>query len=127
MMIGTSGRAAFALGRSSSPLIPGMLMSDRIRISERSPASAIALKGHGSGLRKFHREPASAEIAPELLAEQNLDIWLVIDPENEKVHACPPDFIRGAPVRGRTILTSVNSPGFVSTSIDPPWCLTMMS
>jgi hypothetical protein len=35
--------------------------------------------------------------------------------------------IRDAPVRGRTILNSVNSPGCVSTSIDPPCCLTMMS
>ena len=34
MMIGTSGRAAFALGSSSSPLMPGMLMSDRIRMSD---------------------------------------------------------------------------------------------
>ena len=33
----------------------------------------------------------------------------------------------GAVVRGRTILISVNSPGCVSTSIDPPCCLTMMS
>ena len=30
MIIGTSGRSALALGKSSSPLIPGMLMSDRI-------------------------------------------------------------------------------------------------
>jgi hypothetical protein len=34
---------------------------------------------------------------------------------------------RGYDVRGRTILISVNSPGCVSTSIDPPCCLTMMS
>ena len=35
--------------------------------------------------------------------------------------------IRDAPVRGRTIRNSVNAPGWVSTSIDPPCCLTMMS
>ena len=29
--------------------------------------------------------------------------------------------------RGKMILISVNSPGCVSTSIDPPCCLTMMS
>jgi len=34
MMTGTSGRIAFALGKSSSPVIPGMLMSDRIRIRD---------------------------------------------------------------------------------------------
>jgi len=32
MIVGTSGRMAFALGKSSRPLIPGMLMSDRSRI-----------------------------------------------------------------------------------------------
>ena len=31
------------------------------------------------------------------------------------------------PARGKIILISVNSPGCVSTSIDPPCCLTMMS
>ena len=41
MMIGTSGRAALALGNSSRPLIPGILMSDRIRMSDRSPASVM--------------------------------------------------------------------------------------
>src|SRR6476619_848335 len=38
MMIGTSGLTAFALGSSSRPLIPDMLMSERIRISDRSAA-----------------------------------------------------------------------------------------
>src|ERR1019366_7105180 len=45
MMIGTSGRMAFALGRSSRPLIPGMLMSDRIRMidtPERGASSRVA-------------------------------------------------------------------------------------
>src|SRR5262245_43366293 len=32
-----------------------------------------------------------------------------------------------APVRGKTTLISVNSPGCVSTSIEPPCCLTTMS
>ena len=32
-----------------------------------------------------------------------------------------------APARGRTIFISVNSPGCVSTSIEPPCCFTMMS
>jgi len=38
MMIGTSGRMAFALGRSLRPLNPGMLMSDRIKMRHSSPA-----------------------------------------------------------------------------------------
>ena len=86
-----------------------------------------ALKCHGGGLRKLHREAAGAEVAPELLAEQHLDIRLIVNHENEQVHARSPDLIRDAPARGRTIRNSVNSPGCVSTSIDPPCCLTMMS
>jgi hypothetical protein len=35
--------------------------------------------------------------------------------------------VRNAAARGKTSLTSVNSPGSVSTSIEPPCCLTMMS
>ena len=38
-----------------------------------------------------------------------------------------PDLMRDAPARGRTILNSVKSLGLVSTSMDPPCCLTMMS
>jgi hypothetical protein len=40
----------------------------------------------GSGLRKLHGEPASAEVPPELLPEQNLDIRLIINHENQRVH-----------------------------------------
>ena len=43
MTTGTSGRAAFALGNSSRPLIPGMLMSDKIRMSEIAHRFADAL------------------------------------------------------------------------------------
>ena len=41
MMIGTSGRTALALGSSSRPDIPGMLISDRTKMSDASPASAM--------------------------------------------------------------------------------------
>ena len=87
MMIGTSGRTAFALGRSSSPLIPGMLMSDRMRMSDRSPALGDAFSAIRRRLRKFHRKAAGAEVAPELLAEQELHVGFVVDHENKKVHA----------------------------------------
>ena len=80
-------------------------MSDaRRRISD-------ALKRRRGGLGKFHRKAACAQVAPELLAEQQLDIRLIIDHENEKVHARPPDLAMVAAPRGRTILNSVNSPG----------------
>jgi hypothetical protein len=74
---------------------------------------AGALKSHVSRLSKFHCEAVGAEVAPELLAEQNLHIGLIINHENKEIHARSPDLIRDAPMRGRTILSSVNSPGRV--------------
>ena len=44
MMTGTSGRAALAFGNSSRPVIPGMLMSERIRINDAPAASLISLR-----------------------------------------------------------------------------------
>src|SRR5450756_1979636 len=86
-----------------------------------------ALKCHGAGLGKLHCKAASAEVMPELLAEQQLHIRLIVNNENEKIQVRSPDLAMVAAPRGRTILNSVNSPGCVSTSIDPPCCLTMMS
>src|ERR1700733_9842615 len=127
MMTGTSGRSALALGKSSIPLIPGMLMSERIKMSDTPAASGDALERHWGRLGKLHREAARAKVAPKLLAEQNLHIGLIINHENKRVHMRSPDLIRDTPARGRTILNSVKLPGCVSTSIDPPCCLTTMS
>jgi hypothetical protein len=41
-------------------------------------------------LGKIHCKAARAEIAPELLAEQNLDISLIVNHENKQAHARPP-------------------------------------
>jgi hypothetical protein len=41
-------------------------------------------------LGKFHGEAASAEITPEVLAKQHLNVWLVIHYENKERHALPP-------------------------------------
>ena len=57
----------------------------------------------------------------------SLDIGFIINHKNEKVHERSPDLAMVAAPRGKIILNSVNSPGCVSTSIDPPCCLTMMS
>src|SRR3954462_2521991 len=76
------------------------------------------LKRAGAGLGKVHVEAAGAEIPPELLAKQHLDIGFVIDNQNKDAHVCAP----GLPAmgrRGRVTLNSVNSPGSVLTSIDP--------
>ena len=61
---------------------------------------------------------------PKLVSEARL----IVNHENEQAHAPPaPDLLASVIARGRTILNSVNSPGTVSTSIEPPCCLTMMS
>src|SRR5215475_615250 len=48
MMTGTSGRTSLALGNSSSPLIPGMLISDKINMSEASLALLILCNATGA-------------------------------------------------------------------------------
>ena len=66
---------------------------------------------------------ARAQIMPELLPEQQLNVRLIVHHQNKQFHVRAPD----AAVRGRMIRNSVNSPGCVSTSIKPPCCFTMMS
>src|SRR6266702_2499300 len=48
MITGTSGRSARTFGNISSPLMPGMLMSARIRISEGSRTSAARTNAAGA-------------------------------------------------------------------------------
>src|SRR3981189_1838368 len=62
MITGTSGRCARTFGSISSPLMPGMLMSDKIRISDGSAtfaatANAAGADGAGTadGTRPRHR------------------------------------------------------------------------
>jgi hypothetical protein len=43
-------------------------------------------------LNKFHSESTGAEIAPKLLAKQHFDIGLVINHEDQEVHADSPLF-----------------------------------
>src|SRR5665811_2476028 len=126
MMIGTSGRMAFA-GQELKAAHPRHVDVGQDQNDWHVRRISDALKCHGAGLGKLHCKAASAEVMPELLAEQQFHIRLVIDHEDEKVHGRPPDLAMVAAPRGRTILNSVNSPGCVSTSIDPPCCLTMMS
>jgi hypothetical protein len=47
------------------------------------------LKRYVAGWRKFHRETADAEIMPKLLAKQHFNIRLIVDHENEEIHAMP--------------------------------------
>jgi len=72
---------------------------------------ANALQRLVGGSCKIHCEVAGAEIAPELLAEQRLDIGFVVDHEYDETHVTGPAFARDATARGSTTLNSVNSPG----------------
>ena len=56
-------------------------------MSDASAGIGDALQRRGGGLRKLHREAPGAQIAPELLAEQHLDIGLIVNHENEQAHA----------------------------------------
>jgi len=72
MMIGTSGRIAFALGKSSSPLIPGMLMSDKIKMSGRSPASAMRCSAIGADCFNLDEGPVTLAF-PASLSEESFE------------------------------------------------------
>src|SRR6186997_2141174 len=78
-----------------------------------------------------HREAAGAELTPKLLTEQVDDIGLVVHNEDEDAHAGVSarlaDELDSTPLRGSTIVNSVNCPASVATSIVPPCCFTMMS
>src|SRR3954466_10802133 len=59
MITGTSGRSALTLGSISSPLMPGMLISDRINISEGSATSAARTSAAGAeGANSIRKRPA---------------------------------------------------------------------
>jgi hypothetical protein len=82
MMTGTSGRKA-GLGQQFKTAHPRHVDVGEDEDERTIACIANALKCHGSGLRKLHREAVRAEIAPELLPEQHFDIGLIIDHEYE--------------------------------------------
>ena len=64
-------------------------------MSELVSCVCDALQRQGGGRRKFHRKAACPEVTPELLAEQDLNIGLVVDHENKKAHARSPEMAFG--------------------------------
>ena len=76
MITGTSGRALRARGKSSIPLMPGMLTSERMRM-RRALLRADAFQR----LRRapLHVEARGAQLLAELLAEEFGDVRFVVD------------------------------------------------
>jgi hypothetical protein len=72
MITGTFGRAAFTFGSISSPLMPGMLMSDKTR--EESPLLLTCSRGCRCRVGKLHDKTSRANVAAELLAKQVFDV-----------------------------------------------------
>jgi hypothetical protein len=110
MMTGTSGRAAFAFGKSLEAAHAGHVDVGQDQNQGFACGIADALQGAIRRLRKIHFEAVVAQIAPELLAKQHLDIGLVVNNENKEAHEFAPDLL-GAALRGSVTLNSVNSPG----------------
>src|SRR5436190_24370900 len=126
MMTGTPGRAALAFGNSSRPLISRHVDVGKDQDQRCSRHITDELKGAACRLGKVHREAAVADVASESLAKQRLNIGFVVHDKNKQAHLSAPALLVAA-MRGRMTLNSVNSPGWVSTSIDPPCCFTTMS
>jgi len=82
MITGTSGRISFTFGSISSPVMPGMLMSERIRISDCSMVEAMRDNASAPELAKSITKRWARRSRRNLLAEQRLDIGLVIHHEN---------------------------------------------
>ena len=104
----------------------GMLISERIKMSDTPAASVMSWSATEADCAN------SSVNRPLRRSRRNcwrvcFDIRLIVNHENEQAHAPPSDLSADGAMRGRTIRNSVNSPGCVSTSIDPECCLTMMS
>jgi hypothetical protein len=70
----------------------------------------------GRRWRELHRKAPGAQITPELLAKQGLNVGLVIDDEDVNAQFVPPASACAAAVRGSVMMNSVNAPGSVLTS-----------
>ena len=79
MMTGTSGRASRARGSRSRPLIPGMLMSERMRMSLAASAAQTRSRCVRRASANSMTKRDGAQFSAELLTEQIRDIGLVVD------------------------------------------------
>ena len=86
MMTGTSGRICLDLGQHLKAGHAG-------HVDVREDQDQRLLDGVGDARQrvrrrngKIHHEALRAQIAPELLAEQRLDVGLVVDHKNQNAH-----------------------------------------
>ncbi|MGY3465715.1 hypothetical protein ACVW0I_002586 [Bradyrhizobium sp. LM6.11] len=86
MITGTSGLDAFALGRSSRPLIPGDIDVRQNQDQRHGIGITDFLKRAISRIGEFHFKAAGTDVAPELLAKQVFDVGFIIDHEYKTSH-----------------------------------------
>jgi hypothetical protein len=60
---------------------------------------ADELQCRRGGQGKFHDESVNSEVAPKLLPKQDLDVWLVVDHEDEWFHVRPQISLKATPHR----------------------------
>src|SRR4029077_13211892 len=78
--------------------------------------------------RKLHDKTSGAYVAAKLLAKQVFDVGFVIDHKDIGAQfPCLPDSACAGMTRGNVMMSSVDEPGSVTTSIVPPCCFTTMS
>ena len=104
------------------------IVCERCARRERySVASLIAAPGTDAKLSGCCPVFCCGRVAAELLAKQSLDIGLVVNDENERVQWTPLGFKEPPESARGNRITKLVEPGSLSTSIEPPCCLTTMS
>ena len=86
MMTGTSGRICLDLGQHLQPGHAGHVDVGQDQDQRLLDRAGDARQRVGRRIGKIHHEALRAQVAPELLAEQRLDVGLVIDHKNQNAH-----------------------------------------
>ncbi len=106
--------------------MPGILISDRTRIKDFAEASATRTSASAAEKAKSILKPLGSQIPTELLSKEAFNVCFIVNNKDEKIQDLPPASSCLMAVRGSDE-NSVNSPGFVATSMLPPCCFTTIS
>src|SRR5258707_2924112 len=117
-MTGTSGRATFGLRQKLKTAHSRHVDVGKDQDQGCTRRVTDQFKRAVCRLGKIHREAAVADVASELLAKQRLNIGFVVNNKNKQAHLSAPALLAVA-MRGRMTMNSVNSPGWLSYSIEP--------